>query len=192
MSLKVGPALVRPSGPLDDQMAPTDWDRQRDVVAARCLRQEATCPDSIDLANDAITALHDALTGRASGLAGHRSPKYFREQLRAIHVMTLEDLAYLAIKAPDALVACVRVLLGPAGHTVAPMEKAAVDLIEAHARFLERAGSFGATGSRTTRDGVVDEQELAELEAESANVDRAKAEMMAAARAALKARGGRA
>jgi hypothetical protein len=99
-------AQVSPSDPATRQL-----DVNREEIIARCPDLERLCPAAVDLDAEMTAALHERINGHAVDIAGYRGPAVFREQLRALRPMTIEDVARLAIQAPADLVALVRPLL---------------------------------------------------------------------------------
>src|SRR5687767_8463422 len=105
--------------------APSLTDAARDEIAARCVDLDRICPEAIDIAAEAVAALHETLNGHAIEYAGNRSASYFRRQIRGEEALTAEDLARLALQAPAALVAWLCPLLRAVAHG-APQEMTAV------------------------------------------------------------------
>lgn len=151
---------------LSEQGAATATDRVRDTLAVRCAGMEATAPEALDLAAEVLSELHTRLAGRASALAGNRASKYFREQLRGEHAITLEDLARLALEAPTALGPALDVLARPTGYRLIAREVTAVpdSVFEATAKMQETAGAFFAALTRALREGRASEDVKREAE----------------------------
>ncbi len=82
-------------------------------------------PAAIDLAAEAVAALHATVNGHAAELAGNRPAPVFREQLRGLRPLTAEDLARLAAQAPATLLAWLCPFLRAVAHG-APHELTAV------------------------------------------------------------------
>jgi hypothetical protein len=104
--------------------APSQADASRERILTRCPDLERVSPDAVDLAAEAVAALHEALNGHAIEYAGNRPASYFRRQVRGEEALTAEDLARLAIQAPAALVAWLCPLLRAVAHG-APQEMTA-------------------------------------------------------------------
>lgn len=143
---------------------PERIDRTRDEIAVRAGDLELTHPDALDLAAELYVEVHAQLCGRATELRGPRRPKYFREQLRGVHPLTVEDLARLALAVPEAMVPFVRRLARELGCTLTPSRRAVVTLHEASARVAETAGRTTAAVQRATADGNVDGAEAVDIE----------------------------
>ena len=167
-------------------MAPT-VDRVRDALAERCVEMEREAPEALDLAAEVIAALHAHLAGRATGLAGTRSPKYRREQLRGEKCIAVEDLAWLALNAPTALASALGQLARPTGYRVVAEDVAGPDTVtEATAAMVESTSIVFAGVTRALEDGRIDQHEAAVLDREAEKSER----RLAALRKALDARRG--
>ena len=170
-------ATSRPSGirvPRPTEAGPTSLDVIRDRVAARSARQEAVCPEAIDLEAEIIDAQHSALTGVASQTSGPHSPDYWREVLIGGKPEGLSDLCRLAKartreerEAARAAVAILAREVDPARRDVRSLE------VEASQASLS-ASQLSLAVSEALEDGVVDGKELASLRL---HIQRAKAEL---------------
>lgn len=177
-----GAVASRRQEPEHPVSAPERVDRTRDEIAVRAGELELTDPDALDLAAELYVAIHEQLAGRATELRGPRRPKYFREQLRGVHPLTLEDVARLALVVPAQLVPFVRRLATSVGCTLTPQRREVVNLHEASARVAEMAGSTTAAVQRATADGEVDASEASDIEAQIEALQAHLDELKAAAR----------
>jgi len=103
---------------------PSRADVARDNITGRnnlCRDLDRICPDAVDLASEAIGALHERINGRSAALCGNRTANDFRDILRGVDPITGEDLARLAIQAPADLVAWLAPILAAVAHG-APLE----------------------------------------------------------------------
>ena len=140
-----------------DVAPPSQADRNRDAIADRCAELERDHPEAVDLAADVSAALHEQLTGRASEHAGNRPPKYFREQLRGAHALTLEDLCRLALHVPDAVVPALAVLARRMGYVLeAARPRQQAELLGFAGSASERFGALMKAITRAVEDGRID------------------------------------
>ena len=152
-------------------------DRIRDAIAERSPRLDGIAPKAIDLAADVLAVLHQQLHGRAASLHGHRSAKARREQLRGEDALTIEDLAYLTLEAPRAIVLALDVLARRVGYRVVPVDPVAPSFGEVLARQAESGGELLAAGMRANADGQVSPDEAQELRELVAQHERTIAQM---------------
>ncbi len=133
------PALARGQEPPEGDVAPNRLDRTRDELAVRCAEAELLDPESLDFAAELYVAIHEPLAGRATLLRGNRKPKYFREQLRGVHPLTVEDVARLLRTVPRDMQAFVRLLARAVGCGLVPLAGAGetAEIHEAGARAAE-------------------------------------------------------
>lgn len=75
-------------------------------------------PRALDLAAQMLAGIHEVLNGRMTELRGCGSPEYRRRQLLGRDGLPIEDLAYLALHAPEAVVPLLRILGRAVGCTV--------------------------------------------------------------------------
>ena len=162
------PAPVRVAG---DPLAHPGRERTRDALALRCQRLEETRPDVLEVAADALTALREALHGRASEAAGNHAPQYWRAVLRGEHAATVEDLARLALDEPAAAAAGVGVLAVEAGYQLEPIPDGAASIGQTGAAVAESGGRVTSELVGALADGCVDSAEEAAL---SASIERHK------------------
>ena len=143
-------------GPQEDQVTPQD--RLRDALAVRCTELEMTRPEVLDLTAEVLAGLHVGMAGRASALAGNRAPKYFREQLRGEHAITLEDLCRLTREAPTVVGPALDLLARAAGHRIVIPHDVVLpaSITEAHAVLMEAAVEFHAALLRGADREVTD------------------------------------
>lgn len=157
---------------------PAQVDKAREKTIERFPILERMCPDGLESSVEAISALHRSINGHAADLCGNRSPKDFREILRAEAPITGEDLGRLSVQAPADLAAYLRVLtlrvaerepevirellaeLAPmVGLTVADLSPALApaEALEALAVLDEAKTDLAAAVIRDLKDGRLDE-----------------------------------
>lgn len=158
--------------PQEPLAAPGRLDRTPDELALRCGELELLDPEALDLAAELYVAIHEQLAGRATSLRGQRKPKYFREQLRAVHPLTVEDIARLIRTEPDALVPFVRLLARAVRYGLQPLRREPVDVREANARVAETMGRVVATVERAMVDDEVTDCEKGDIDAQIAATER--------------------
>lgn len=179
----IRPAARPAQEPQEAQAAPGRLDRTRDELALRCGELELLDPEALDLAAELYVAIHEQLAGRATSLRGQRKPKYFREQLRAVHPLTVEDIARLIRTEPDALVPFVRLLARAVRCGLQPLRREQVDVREANARVAETLGRVVATVERAMVDDEVTDGEKGDIDAQIAAAERHLEDLKAAAAA---------
>jgi len=90
----------------------------RDALGARCQALDSGDPGVLDLVAEVLVELHERLRGQCVKLSGQRTDKQFREQLRGERAMTLEDIARLALHAPEALAPGLSAIAEACGYTL--------------------------------------------------------------------------
>lgn len=149
-----------PSQPMRERVPLSGYaDRVRDAMALRCGELEQIKPEALDLAAAGVAAVHDALHGQATELRGARSAAYRRQQLRGEHGLTVEDLAQLALDAPESAIALLGVFARALGQELGPQQGTALELHEAKARLNEEHAHLQATMDRQMSDGGIDAEE---------------------------------
>lgn len=177
------PAVGRPQEPPEGDAAPGRLDRTRDELAIRCPELELLDPEALDLGAELYVAIHEPLAGRATLLRGNRRAKYFREQLRGVHPLTVEDLARLLRAVPRDMLPFVRLLARAVGCTLVPLagRGEAAEIHEAGARAAETHGRAVGAVMRAAADGVIDGGELEDIDAEIEEAERRLQELKSAA-----------
>ena len=142
--LRVAPPPRSAQVPDDDPVAPV-----RDRLAAERQRLDAMCPGALDLAAEVLTRLHEDLRGEVADLAGDRTPRYRRGQLLAEHGLLLEDLLYLYLRRPAAVIRALAPIAREVEHSPRSIGDAGAELAEAGGLFLRDLLLSLADGSLT-------------------------------------------
>jgi hypothetical protein len=154
--------------------------RLRDELAISNERLDAMAPEALDLAAECVALLHDALLGRASQLSGHREPDYRRGQLIGRHPVTLADLCWLALEAPEAVRALLIPLAAACDLTLTPLvAHPQRGLVSEAAEMGEAAISLTRGTADAMEDGVLSQDERTSLRAQLDKVRRELADVEA-------------
>ena len=121
-------------------------------------------PRALDLAASILAVLHAGIRGRAAELRGTKSPEYRRQQLMGRSALSVEGLCYLALHAPEDVVAALGVLLGRLGYRVEPGAAGQGSLASEGADVATSAGSLSAEVMRVLDDHRVTIAEVEELD----------------------------
>lgn len=116
-------------------------------------------PRALDLGAQMLAGIHEVLNGRMTELRGCGSPEYRRRQLLGRDGLPIEDVAYLALHAPEAVVPLLRILGAAVGHTVAPDEPDQAAGVAAELAGVEQAfGQSIAAITERLEDGLTPEE----------------------------------
>lgn len=156
--------------------------RVRDSIAEICPGGERFSPEAHDLQARFVAALHDALAGSISTVAGHRLPQHLRDALRGQRHLTDCDLARFCRDAPRAAAAGLAVLADACGYELTPKRPMPVSLARASAAVSRRVGPLVAMAIDAEADGVVTAEEGHAIAQEAASVVRDAVALEQAAR----------
>ncbi len=123
-------------------------------------------PEAVDLAAESLAAGHSAAWGRMAELRGSRTARYREAQLAGEHGLPLEDIACIALEAPDVARALLAPLVMAVGCRMEPLVADVGGLADEAADVAESGGRLSATITRALDDGRISPEEAAAIDAE--------------------------
>lgn len=163
----------------------------RGRLAERRSELEAYNPRAIDVAANALAALHSAVYRFAAAVRCDRQARFRVLQVSGERGLPIEDLIAIGAERPEGkagVVELLRVVAEFFGYTLEPIVNEQQRIHETVAAVSRAAGALGADFTLANADGVLDPRELLALEPTILEVESRAAELKAAI---AKARGNR-
>lgn len=116
-------------------------------------------PRALDLAARVLAGIHEATCGHMTELRGSCSPEYRRRQLLGRDGLAVEDVAYLALHAPEAVTAGLAAMAAALDQRLEPCEPdgdAPVPVALAHA--VQSSGALVAGIVARLQDGLTGDE----------------------------------